>query len=443
MNANVRPMKTGAELALAEAFSAAKPTLPGDGKIVQWREAAFERFAAVGLPHRRVEAWKYTDLRALLRDVKPLASPPDAAARARARDAAGIVGDVACRRLVFVDGAFLADLSDLADLEPGVTVRSMAEALAAGDPLVVANLGKVVPVGDAAVEVNTALMGDGVVIRIAAGTTVDRPLHLVFAAVADKAAAMFMRSLIIVEKGARVLLLESHEGMTDSAYQVNAALELVIGEDATVDHLKIINEGADALHVTSLMAAIAARAKLSDFTFTIGGSVVRNQLFLRFDGEGTVADIRGASLLASRQHADTTLVADHVARGCQTRELFKSVLDGEARGVFQGKIIVRPNAQKTDARMMSRALLLSEGAEADNKPELEIYADDVQCGHGATAGTLDDELKFYLMARGIPAKEAEGLLIHAFVGEAIEVIAHEGLKNALADAASAWLRRRG
>ena len=443
MNANVRPMKTGAELALAEAFSAAKPTLPGNGNVTQWREAAFERFATVGLPHRRVEEWKYTDLRALLRDVKPLASPPDAAAKMRAGDAGRIVGNIECRRLVVVDGTFVADLCDLADLEPGLTVGSMAQALAAGDPLVVSHLGKVVPVSDAAVEVNTALMGDGVVIRVAAGTTIDRPLHLVFAAVADKPAAMFMRSLVLVEKGARVRLVESHEGAAGGAYQVNAVLELVIGEEARVDHVKITNEGTGALHVASLMAAIGARAKLNDFTFTIGGSVVRNQLFLRFDGEGTVADIRGASLLTGRQHADTTLVADHVVGGCQTREVFKSVLDGEARGVFQGKIIVRPNAQKTDAKMMSRALLLSEGAEADNKPELEIFADDVQCGHGATAGALDDELKFYLMARGIPAKEAEALLIQAFVGEAVEVIAHEGLKNALTDAATAWLRTRG
>ncbi len=443
MKATVRPMKTGAELALAEAFSDAKPTLPGTAKVAQAREAAFERFAAAGLPHRRVEAWKYTDLRALLRDAKPLASPPDAEARMRARDAGGVLGGVECRRLVCVDGTFVADLSDLADLEPGLTVRSMAEALAEGDALVATHLGKVVSVNDAAVDINTALMGDGVVIRIAAGTTIDRPLHLVFAAAADKPAAMFMRSLVVVEQGASVRLVESHEGAAAGAYQANAAIELVIGEDARVDHVKVINEGAGALHVATLMAAIGARARLNDLTLTIGGSVVRNQLFLRFDGEGTVADIRGASLLTGRQHADTMLVADHAAGGCQARELFKSVLDGEAHGAFQGKIIVRPNAQKTDARMMSRALLLSEGAEADNKPELEIFADDVQCGHGATAGALDDALKFYLMARGIPAKEAEALLIEAFVGEVIEAVAHDGVRDALTHAAIAWLRKRG
>jgi Fe-S cluster assembly protein SufD len=207
--------------------------------------------------------------------------------------------------------------------------------------------------------------------------------------------------------------------------------------------VKVIDEGAGALHVASLLATLGARAKFNDFTFTTGGSVVRNQLFLRLAGEGIVADVRGVNLLTGRQHVDTTLIADHVVGGCQSRERFKSVLDGEAHGVFQGKIIVQPNAQKTDAKMMSQALLLSERAEAVHKPELEIFADDVQCGHGATTGALDGELKFYLMARGIPAQEAETLLIQAFVGETLESIAHEGLKEALSDAAGAWLRTRG
>ncbi len=169
---------------------------------------------------------------------------------------------------------------------------------------------------------------------------------------------------------------------------------------------------------------------------------MRNQLFLNFDGEGTVAAIRGASLLKGRQHADTTLVANHNAAGCQSREVFKTVLDDEAHGVFQGRIIVQRHAQKTDGKMMTQALLLSERAEADNKPELEIFADDVQCGHGATAGALDDELKFYLMARGIPAAEAEALLIQAFLGEAIEGIEHAGLREALLDQVAAWLKAR-
>ena len=192
-----------------------------------------------------------------------------------------------------------------------------------------------------------------------------------------------------------------------------------------------------------LAAAVAGHARFNAFTFTLGGGVVRNQIFLNFDGEDTVAGIRGATLIKAKQHADTTLVANHIARNCQSREVFKAVLDDEAHSVFQGRIVVRHGAQKTDAKMMTQALLLSDRAEADNKPELEIFADDVQCGHGATSGALDEELKFYLMARGIPAAEAEALLIQAFLGEAIGGIEHAGLREALLDCVVGWLKARG
>ena len=441
MNAEVATIKTAAETALAKEFAQARGRLPGDRAVAAQRDAAFDVFAKEGLPHRRVEEWKYTDLRALMRDAKPLASPPDTAAKARAKDAGKLVGDVEARRLVFVDGAFVPELSDTKKLEPGLEVGSLADALAGATPLLAAHLGKLAPVSDVAVALNTALMGDGAVIRVSAGSTIERPLHLLFVA-SEKPAATFTRSLIVVEAGARAMLIESHEGPEGTDYQTNAAVELFVGDKAHVDHVKIIGEGPDALHVSTLAAAIGAHARFNSFTFTAGGAVVRNQLFLKFDGEETVAGIRGATLIKDSQHADTTLVANHVAHGCQSREMFKSVLDGEAHGVFQGRIIVRPHAQKTDAKMMTQALLLSERAEADNKPELEIFADDVQCGHGATAGALDDELKFYLMARGIPAAEAEALLIQAFLGEAIEGIEHAGLREALMDSAAAWLKAR-
>jgi Fe-S cluster assembly protein SufD len=439
--ADVKVMKTAAETALAHVYAEARSRLPGDDAIAAQRAAAFDVFAREGLPHRRVEDWKYTDLRALMRDAKPLATRPDAQTKARGKTAGALLGDVECRRLVFVDGAFVPELSDTAALEAGLTVDSLAAVLADNDVDLAAHLGKLAPSSDVAVALNTALMGDGAVIRIGAGATIERPLHLIFAA-SEKPAASFVRSLVVVEKGARVMLIESHEGPAGSEYQVNAALELFVGDEAHVDHVKIIGEGADALHVSTLAAAIGARARFNTFTFAAGGAVVRNQLFLKFDGEQTVANIGGATLLKGRQHADTTLVADHAARGCQSREMFKSVLDDDAHGVFQGRIIVRQGAQQTDAKMMTRALLLSDRAEADNKPELEIFADDVQCGHGATAGALDEELKFYLMARGIPASEAEALLIQAFLGEAVEGIEHAGLREALMEQVVAWLKAR-
>ncbi len=352
-----------------------------------------------------------------------------------------MLGDIGARRLVFVDGAFVAELSDTAALEAGLSIVSLGEALAGNAAMLAVHLGKLAPVADVAVALNTALMGDGAVIRVAAGSTIERPLHLLFVA-SEKPVASFIRSLVVVERGARVMLIESHEGPGGSDYQVNVALELFVGDEAHVDHVKIISEGADALHVSTLAAAIGAKARFNAFTFTGGGAVVRNQLFLNFDGEDTVANIRGATLINGRQHADTTLLVTHAARGCQSREVFKSVLDDEAHGVFQGRIVVRPHAQKTDAKMLTRALLLSERAEADNKPELEIFADDVQCGHGATAGAIDEELKFYLMARGIPEAEAEALLIQAFLGEAIEGVEHAGLREALMDQVAAWLKAR-
>ena len=441
MNAEVAVIKTAAETALAQTFAQARDRLPGDEAIMARRNAAFDLFAKQGLPHRRIEEWKYTDLRALMRDAKPLASPPDASAKARAKDAGRFLGDLDARRLVFVDGAFVPELSDLRELEAGLVVGSLAQALTEGDPVAAARLGKLAPANDAAVALNTALMGDGAVIRVASGATIERPLHLLFV-VSDNPAAIFTRSLVTIDHGARVMLIESHEGPAASDYQVNAALELFAGDSAHVDHVKVIGEGAEALHVSTLAAAIGAHARFNTFSFINGGALVRNQLFLRLDGEGTVAGIRGASLLKDRQHADTTLFADHIARDCQSREMFKSVLDNEAHGVFQGRIIVRRHAQKTDAKMMTQALLLSERAEADNKPELEIFADDVQCGHGATAGALDEELKFYLMARGIPPVEAEAMLIQAFLGEAIEGIEHAGLREALIETVAAWLGAR-
>jgi Fe-S cluster assembly protein SufD len=439
--ADVKIMKTAAETGLAHAFTEARGRLPGAAAIAEQRAAAFDLFAREGLPHRRIEDWKYTDLRALMREAKPLASPPDATAIASARTAGMMLADLECRRLVFVDGAFVPELSDTAALEVGLTITSLAAALAANDPALTAHLGKLAPASNVAVALNTALMGDGAVIRVRAGSTIERPLLLIFIA-SEKPAASFVRSLVVVEQCARVMLIESHEGPAGSDYQVNAALELFVGDEAHVDHVKIIGEGAEALHVSTLAAAIGGKARFNTFSFTAGGAVVRNQLFLNFDGEDTVAGIRGATLIRGRQHADTTLVANHIARGCQSREVFKSVLDDEAHGVFQGRIIVRRQAQRTDAKMMTRALLLSERAEADNKPELEIFADDVQCGHGATAGALDQELKFYLMARGIPAVEAEALLIQAFLGEAVEGIEHAGLREALMDQIAAWLRAR-
>lgn len=441
MNAEIRPVKTAAEIGLADLFADVRHTLPGDGETRALRLEAFDRFAANGLPHARVEAWKYTDLRRLVRDAKPLSAKPDAAAKAAARDAGASIAGLGFRRLLIVDGAFTPEYSDLADLEPGVSIRSTADALAAGQPVLA--LGLEGAKNDPATILNTAFAADGVIIEIAPHVVLQRPIHLAFVTTAGKPSAMFTRSHLRIGAGAVATLIETHEGPDQTDYQINAALQATVGDGARLDRIKITEEGMAALHVATVLVELGARANYRECGFTTGGAIVRNQAFVKFAGEGAHASVHQASLLATRQHADTTLVIDHAAAGSESRETFKAVVDDEARAVFQGKITVQPGAQQTDAKMMARALLLSDDAVVNCKPELEIFADDVQCGHGTTTGALDDQLKFYLMARGLPAKEAEALLIQAFVGEVIDAVEHEGLRDALSGMMFAWLKGRG
>jgi Fe-S cluster assembly protein SufD len=435
--------RTKAELALADLYTNARGSLPGGEEIVAVRSAAFDRFNAAGLPHRRIEAWKYTDLRGQMKEAKPLASAPDDAARLRAREADDMFAGAGFRRLMIIDGAFAAELSDLAELEPGLTITAMADALSLDHPLLSQRLGPMVPENDPALALNTAFAGDGAVVCVSPGTVLRRPIHLFFVTTDRVGTSMFTRSLVNIGSGASATVVETHQGPEGIDYQSNTAIQLVVGDGARIDHVKVTREGDGALHVASLLANIGARATFNQLGFTVGGALVRNQLFVRLAGEGTIVDLRGASLLAGTQHADTTLAIDHAAANCQSRETFKAVVDDRARAVFQGRITVSPGAQKTDARMMSRALLLSDEAEADGKPELEIFADDVQCGHGATTGAIDEDLRFYLMARGIPEKQAEALLIQAFVGEIIEGIADASIKDALTQAMLDWLGQRG
>ena len=282
----------------------------------------------------------------------------------------------------------------------------------------------------------------GVLSSVPPGGAVAALILRVFGTPGVAPAATFTRSRLELGSGAVLTLVETHEGPDQSDYQVNVALQVDVADRARLDHVKITGEGSAALHISTLEASIGTGASYRDFGFTIGGAVVRNQLFVKLAGEGAVANVHQGSLLAGRQHADTTLVVDHVAAGSQSREVFKAVVDDEARAVFQGRITVQPGAQQTDARMMARALLLSDEAVANCKPELEIFADDVQCGHGTTTGALDDQLKFYLMARGIPEREAETLLIQAFVGEVIDAVARDDLREALTQAMLDWLSER-
>ena len=436
MNVEVRNTKTAAEQALSAAFAAARDTLPGKGAVAALREDAFRRFDAKGLPHRRVEEWKYTDLRALMREAKPLAGPAGVKPKGGIEP---VLTGVDASHIAIVNGRYEPAWSDFKDNDPGVSIVELFKFLAEEPGY---RLGETPGSGDPAHWLNTAFMSGGVALRVKRGAAPAKPIHIAHVFSGDAGAAMYPRVVVIVEPGAQLTLIESFSGPEGVDYQVNSALELVIGDGARVDHIKVGCDGGAALRVSTLGVAVGAKATYKDFAFTVGGAVVRNQTFVRFGGEGSDGAIDGVSLLKGRQHVDNTLVISHAVGHCTSRERFKSVLDGESHGIFQGKIIVEPHAQKTDGKMMTRALLLSDEAEADNKPELEIFADDVVCGHGATAGALDEGLRFYLMSRGIPAKEAEALLVQAFIGEVVEEIAHEGVRDALMFAALKWLGSR-
>jgi Fe-S cluster assembly protein SufD len=441
MNADIKPLKTTAELALAANYEAAKSRLPGGAEVKRQREAAFVSFAATGLPHRRIEEWKYTDLRTLLREAPPIADAPDTTAVAKAKRTDPFPG-AKLRRLTLVNGTFVPELSDLQDIEKKLTIAPLAKALADKHPLA-ARIGTLkTEASDPVLALNTAFLNDGVLIEVGEGASLDRPIHVRHVFVGDNAAASFARSLFLVGKGANATLIESFEGPNGVAYQVNSALELHVGDKANAALVRLQADGNAALHLSALVADVGSGAELEIGGLTLGGAISRHSSYIRLKGEHTNLRLSGANLLRGKQHGDTTLVLDHAVPNCTSRELFKTVLDGTARGVVQGRINVLPDAQKTDARMSLGALLLSESAEADLKPELEIFADDVQCAHGATSGALDKQLLFYLLARGIPRKQAEALLVQAFFGAALEQISREDVREALVARAVGWLEAR-
>ncbi|KAA2235346.1 Fe-S cluster assembly protein SufD [Salinarimonas soli] len=436
--ADIAMIKTAAETGLANLFAITKSLLPGDAAH---REDAFRRFSERGLPHRRIEEWKYTDLRALLRDAAPFAGKPTEADIAAAEALDGPLTAIDSIEAVIVNGHLVRAP---AALPPGVEIVPLREALGSGHPLL-ARMGAVGHAHDnAAYALNAAFMSDGAVIRIAAGTHVERPIHLRFLNTGATPFATATRVLVHVEVGASVTLLETHAGPGGVGYQPNGVVEMVVDDHAKVAHMRLNAEGSDALALSTLTARLGAKVAFDSFNLVAGTQVSRHQVYLAFAGEGSNAGIRGATMINGTQHADTTLVIDHAAPGCTSRELFKTVVDGQATGVFQGKIIVHSRAQKTDGRMMSAAVLLSEEGTMNNKPELEIFADDVQCAHGATCGQLDEDLLFYLRSRGLPLKEAEALLLESFLAEPIgEGIVHEDIAAALTGVIDGWLRARG
>jgi len=443
MNALSGAFRTPAEAEMIERFGAVQDRLPGTAAVKALRAEAFSIFERQGLPQRRIEAWKYSDLRARLKKIVPLAGKPNADASAGALDAAKDAFTGLDRyRLVFVDGYFDPSLSDRAALSSeGVEVSALSDRLAtesaeAADLLAVPDIAA----DDVAIALNTAFVVEGVHIVIATGSRLSKPIEILHIAT-GVASAVHTRNRVVVGDGVEATILEASFGGAAGS-EINLVTEHRVGDGAklTIARLQAIDFGAT--HIATNLIRLAGNAQLKHLSVEAGGGFSRNQSFLSFAGEHSEAEIFGVSMLHGSRHIDQTLVVDHAVPHCRSAELFKAIVDDRAKGVFQGKIIVRPDAQKTSGKMMSQALLLSEEAEMAAKPELEIFADDVICGHGATSGQIDSNMLFYLMARGIPRREAERLLIEAFLADAVDAIGDNAIGDALKGTISAWLNAR-
>jgi Fe-S cluster assembly protein SufD len=438
MTAVPRSIKTKAEEEIAAAYAAARASLPGSGAVAKRRDAAFAQFERTGLPHRRVEAWKYTDLRALMRTAPPPAGDADPASLRTLRQDDPLAG-LDCARIVIASGTFRPDLSDLGGLD-GVTVRSLPDVLDTTPD----RIGRLFADGDdTALALNSALMQGGVVVTVGEDVKPSRPIAIVHLAAVAQPASLYVRDVVDIGDNASVRIVDAYRGAAGIAYQVNVVTELTVGRGAKVAFARLQTEGGAAIHLASLVARLGEDASLDHLIVSAGASLSRWQGFVSVAGRGARIAFNGANMLAGKEHGDLTLVVEHAEPHSASRELFKNVVDGQAQGAFQGRIVVKPGAQKTDARMMTQVLLLSDTAEFASKPELEIFADDVQCGHGATSGRIDETMLFYLLARGIPRAEAERLLIEAFLADPIDAIGDEAIAAALKGTIGGWLARRG
>ena len=432
----IAPAAAPAVAALLDRYTGLKDRLPGARVpwVEAWRRQGAAAFRAGGFPSRRAEAWKYTDL-APLRDTR--FGEALVAADALAALPAEAAGEGA--RIVLLDGRFRADLARLDGLPAGVRVESLAALLADGDSGLADLLGAIAPADLPLAGLNAALAEDGAVIRIAPGVDAGR-IRIVSlgAAPSGHAVAFHPRTLVALGAGASLTLLDGAHGAGQAMYWQNAVTEIALGEGARLTHVRLQDEARDAFHTALVAVRLEAAAEYDSFTLLRGARLARNEVHALLAGPRAALHLNGAQLVDGDRHADTTTVIDHAAPECTSNQTVKSVLTGRARGVFQGKILVRRAAQKTDGYQMNQALLLSPDAEIDAKPQLEIYADDVKCSHGATVGELDHDQLFYLRSRGIPEREAKSMLVQAFLTDALSLVADEALRETLLAATDAW-----
>jgi Fe-S cluster assembly protein SufD len=395
-----------------------------------FRRAAFDRFAALGFPTPKNEDWHYTS-------VASIADQEFALLSSRTGDvgrddlAPFDFGARDWHTIAFVNGRFAPELSDLKKLPDGVEVTDLATAWATGD--VADRLGSVAShQSHAFTALNAAFAQDGAVVRIARNVEVARPIHLLF--VTDAAAARAMthpRNLIIVERNATATVIETYASATDSIYFTNAVTEVTLGDGSSLRHYKMQREAPRAYHVGTIEVEQRRDSHYVSFSLATGAELSRTNVYTTLDGEGSGATLNGLYMLDGEQHCDHQTQIIHAQPNTFSRELYKGILDGRSHGVFNGKVYVRPIAQKTDGKQTNNTLLLSETAHVDTKPQLEIFADDVKCTHGATVGQIDQAALFYLKSRGIANQLARRLLTYAFAADVLETLEVDAVREGL------------
>jgi len=400
------------------------------------REEAFHRFTELGFPTTRDEAWKYTNLSGLTGTTFEPAEP--ASASSLDREAWPLLDMGACR-LAFLNGRFCPELFRMADVPKGVRIGRLSHALNEGE--LERRFARCASFHHQAfVALNTALFEEGAYVEIPEGVVFKEPIFLLYvSAPTNKPAMTHPRNLIVAGRDSQATLVECHFSVGEGLYFTNAVTEIVAGENSHLEYVKIQQEGREAFHIASVASRQERSSTLATFSIALGAALAREDVTVVLDGEGADAVLNGLYIEAEKQHVDNYTTLDHAMPHCGSRELYKGVLDGQSSGVFHGRIIVRPDAQKTDAKQSNKNLLLSEDAVINTKPQLEIYADDVKCTHGATVGQVDAEAVFYLRSRGIGLDEARSMLTLAFANEILDRIQEKTLAGPLRAAVTARL----
>jgi len=399
--------------------------------LLSARKDGAERFAELGIPTLHDEDWRFTNVAPIARlAFKPVLAP---APHGVTGEALRQLGAFAGGKLVFVNGRFAPELSSIAKLPEGVKVMSLAAALAGEPALVEKHLFRFARTDlNAFTALNAAFFEDGAFVYVPAGKAVAEPIHLLFVSTArDNGNTAHPRNLIVAERGSRVTVVESYVSLGDAAYFTNSVTELVAGENAVVEHLKFQDENQQAFHIATVAAHLGRASNVVTHSIALGAKLSRTNIYATLAGEGLECILNGLYLTRGEQLADHYMVVEHAQPHCASHEYFNGILADKSKGVFHGRILVRPGAQKTDAKQTNKNLLLSDDATAATKPQLEIYADDVKCTHGATIGQLNDESIFYLRTRGIPLEKARRMLIHAFAGEIIDRVRSEPVREEL------------